>query len=109
MGKKRNPVLVMVFSVLTLGIYFFVWFYKTNEELNEISGENFNSLLWTLSFLIPIFGLMGIYLFAEHLHKAQSKKRVKGRSVGVYFLLVFISPLLFVGLPFVQKDINQLW
>ena len=35
-AKIRNPVLVVVWSILTLGIYGIVWYYKINKELAEL-------------------------------------------------------------------------
>ena len=35
-AKIRNPVLVVVWSLLTLGIYGIVWYYKINKELAEM-------------------------------------------------------------------------
>ena len=35
-AKIRNPVLVVVWSLLTLGIYGIVWYYKVNKELAEL-------------------------------------------------------------------------
>jgi hypothetical protein len=35
-AKVRSPVLVVVWSLLTLGIYGLVWYYKVNKELAEL-------------------------------------------------------------------------
>lgn len=35
-AKIRNPVLVVVWSLLTVGIYAIVWYYKLNKELAEL-------------------------------------------------------------------------
>jgi len=34
--KVRNPFLVFVWSLLTLGIYYLVWYYKINRELRDL-------------------------------------------------------------------------
>ena len=33
---KRNPLGVLGLSVVTLGIYFFYWYYKVNEEVQAV-------------------------------------------------------------------------
>lgn len=95
--------------IVTLGIYVFVWFYKNNKELNEVSGENFNVVLWTVMLLIPIVGLMGLYLFAEHIAKAHKKTAIQGKGAGVLFLLMFIPIVNIVGIPLTQAEINKVW
>ena len=35
-GKIRNPLGVIGLSIITLGIYYFVWYYKVNKEMAEI-------------------------------------------------------------------------
>jgi hypothetical protein len=34
--KPRNPALVIIFSIVTLGIYALYWFVKTKREMNSI-------------------------------------------------------------------------
>ncbi len=109
MGKKRNPVLVLVFSIITFGIYFFVWFYKSNEELKTVSGQPFNSILWTLLFLVPFAGLVSVWKFGEHIEDAEKKKGLQPRAGIVTFLLVAIPFVNIVGLPMTQAEINKIW
>ena len=35
-GKIRNPLGVVGLTIVTLGIYFFVWYYKVNKEMAEM-------------------------------------------------------------------------
>ena len=34
-GKNRNPFAVWFFSVITLGIYFWYWYYMVNAEIGR--------------------------------------------------------------------------
>src|SRR2546422_3378331 len=36
--KIRNPFLVFVWALVTLGIYYVVWYYKVNRELRDACG-----------------------------------------------------------------------
>ena len=36
--KIRNPFLVFLWSLVTLGIYYVVWYYKINRELRDAAG-----------------------------------------------------------------------
>jgi hypothetical protein len=109
MGKKRSPVAVLLLSIITLGIYFFVWYYKTNEELKAVSGQPFSSLLWTLMFLLPLIGLISVWKLGAHLEAAERKKGLTPRSGVVTFLLLAIPLVNIVGLPMTQAEINKVW
>ncbi len=34
-GKKRSVVGVLIFSIITLGIYYFYWIYATSKETQQ--------------------------------------------------------------------------
>ena len=36
---KRNPLSVLGLGFITLGIYFFYWFYKANQEIQRFTGD----------------------------------------------------------------------
>jgi hypothetical protein len=39
MPQYRNPILVVVFSIITCGIYYLYWSWVTNEEIKRLSGN----------------------------------------------------------------------
>jgi len=47
--KLRNPFLVFVWSLLTLGIYYVVWYYKVNRELRDAAGAVVSPLVALLA------------------------------------------------------------
>ena len=57
MVKYRNPVLIVVFSIITLGIYSIYWLVSTTNELRRITSSAPNpwSLLLLLVPLVNIF------------------------------------------------------
>jgi hypothetical protein len=44
-GKVRTPVGVIVFSIITLGIYYLVWTYKVFKENKDFSGEGVGGVI----------------------------------------------------------------
>src|SRR5271169_3689274 len=44
-GKVRKPLNVLLLMIVTLGIYAFVWYYKTFEELKRYRGEGLGGVL----------------------------------------------------------------
>ncbi len=56
MVKHRNPVLVIVFSIITLGIYTIYWLVSTTNELRRVTDIAPNP--WFLLFiLLPIVNI----------------------------------------------------
>src|SRR5947207_14053818 len=37
--KKRGPIAVWLLSLVTLGVYFYVWYYKINKEARDYLGD----------------------------------------------------------------------
>ena len=46
LGQRRGVAFVIIISIITLGIYFLYWHYKTGEELKRYSGEGLGGVLW---------------------------------------------------------------
>lgn len=55
--KQRNIIAVAIFTVLTLGIYYFIWLYKTKEELKKL-GNRIPPLILLLLSYVPLIGLV---------------------------------------------------
>ena len=99
--KKRNVVMVIVLSVITLGIYAIYWYYSTLKELHQANGKADSALKWTLIMFIPIIGLLS----AWH-HSSEYAEFVDGKYPGI---AIFILWLVFVPVVWilVQSDLNR--
>ena len=60
--QTRNPVLVVVFSFLTLGFYGLYWIATTQNALNRKTGMG-SSGVTTIILSMVTFGIYGIYWF----------------------------------------------
>ncbi len=54
--KKRNLVMQVVLTIVTLGIYTIYWLYSTLKELHIANGKDEGAGTWTLLMIIPILG-----------------------------------------------------
>ena len=63
MVKYRNPVLVIIFSIITLGIYSIYWLVSTTNELRKVTSLAPNPwfLLLALVPLVNIFVVLWYY------------------------------------------------
>ncbi|MEM3706778.1 MAG: DUF4234 domain-containing protein [Candidatus Bilamarchaeaceae archaeon] len=44
-GSKRSFLFVLLVSILTLGLYWLYWFYKTNDEVKNYARLNSSPIL----------------------------------------------------------------
>jgi hypothetical protein len=114
-AKQRNPLGPIGLSIITLGIYYFFWYYFVNKELAELgkargSNELGDNPMTSLLALIPGFILIvPPYVSLWNTWKRQQAARqMFGVQEGIdnvpgFLLSVFIGP---VGLYFFQRGQN---
>jgi hypothetical protein len=115
-GKIRNPLGVVGLSLITLGIYYFFWYYQTNRELALIgrarnteecgTSPGTSLLAVTLGIFVIVPPFVSLYKFCQRLSAAE---RVTGTPQGMepgllFLLLIFIGP---VGQYIVQSNLNK--
>jgi len=96
--KKRNIVLVYVFSIITLGIYAIYWMVSTKNEMNELGAEI--PTAWLL--IIPIANLYWTYKYCEGF----ATKVKKDNKTILWFLLFIIVGIIMPAI--VQSELNKL-
>jgi hypothetical protein len=115
-GKIRNPLGVVGLTIVTFGIYFFVWYYKVNKEMaemgrargtDELGTSPATSLMailfgWILLFIPP---LVSEYKTCDRLNRAERMVGLQGMEAGLLFLLwIFLGP---VGHYIFQSNLNK--
>jgi hypothetical protein len=116
-AKVRNLLGVVGLTLITLGIYYFVWYYKVNREMrdlgrakgtDELGDSPGTSLLAvTLGALIIVPAVISIY------HTFQ-RTQAAARLTGVEPLNGWIALLLYlvIGIAFpayLQSGLNKVW
>ena len=116
-AKIRNPIAVVIFTIITLGIYQVFWWYFTNREMAEYGrarGTNElgdNPTKSTLA-LFPgaLIVVPAIWTIVTTFQRVQAAQRLNGQTpingwLGVVIVVV-ISPIL-VG--YMQSGLNSAW
>jgi len=116
LAKIRHPLGILGLMLITLGIYFFVWWYKVNSELAELgrargtteTGDNPTTSLLAMvpGFLIIVPPYVSFYKGSNRLRAAE---RLTGRPAGIeaglmLVLYFFIAP---VAIYIFQSDLNK--
>lgn len=120
LGKERNPLVVVLLSFITLGIYFAYWYYKVNREVVEydegIHTDPILSLLAiTIGALLIIPPYISAFNTAARVRQMFSDNHAPisispGAALGLYFLIAVGYPILQLFYPaYLQSKLNRFW
>ena len=112
-GVERSPVTIIIFSILTCGIYFLYWLWQLKEDVNGILGrEEMSTGLFIACIFVP-------YLYLLMLYKADNalKETCPQRGVNYNpdnFMIWLILDLLtgvgvYVAMYQIQEPLNNIW
>jgi uncharacterized membrane protein len=116
-AKLRSPVWVVVFSIITLGIYSIFWYYFINREMADL-GRAKNApelgdspgksvLAITLGALIIVPAIISIYNTFKRAHTAQ--KLVGVPPLNGWIALILILLLGPIAYAYLQSELNKVW
>ncbi|MGX7164357.1 DUF4234 domain-containing protein [Enterococcus massiliensis] len=112
-NKQRSILSVIVLSIITCGIYFFVWMYQTTRDLNEYTNDYRLSPGTVILLTVITCGIYGIYWWYrinDLFIKAQQKVGYKVYNDNkVLFIVLSLFGLNIVNMAILQSDLNLLW
>jgi len=97
--KFRNPVTIIILSIITFGIYSIVWAVKTKNEINSLGGKI--PTAWLI--IIPLMNIYFLYCYSEDF----STYVKKDNQPILWFLLFMVIPPP-VGMILIQIELNKL-
>ena len=111
-ARERHPALVLGLSLLTCGIYAFVWLWQVETEIKqELGREDLNPTLDVLLCIVT-FGLWGVYLAYRLPHDIAAVQRRRGATasdLSIVSLLLAVTGFWFVSLALCQHELNNAW
>ncbi len=111
-GEKRDPMMVVLYTLLTCGIYGIWWWYQTITEIkNALGREDINPGM-ELILAIVTCGLYGIYLYYKYPQLMLEMQDRAGRprnDISMMALLLAIFGLAIVSIPIMQSELNNIW
>ncbi len=110
---KRNPLGVLGLSVITIGIYFFYWYYKANEEIRSFTGDD--TIGPVRSLMAVIFGwivivppFIAMYNTARHVQDMEQRTGVQ-QQIEPVLAVIFVWLLLIANGIYIQEHLNRVW
>jgi hypothetical protein len=95
--QYRNPIMVIVLSIITFGIYSLVWFVTTKDQMNAKGAQI--PTAWLL--IIPFVNIWWYWKFSEGVELVTNK----GMGTGVAFLLIYLLGT--IGVAIIQNELNK--
>lgn len=111
-GVVRNPLLIILYSILSCGIYFIVWLYQVSKEINDYTRAELTE---------PSYAIIGIFCFVFtylNMYKVDQAivtiDNVEGRRSESRFVLWLLLTLLagvggLIMMYQVQESLNNVW
>lgn len=108
-GNTRSIGLSILWAVLTLGIYTFIWTYKTQEEIKRYSGNGVGGVIGLVIYILisPVTFFL-VPSETRYMYEDLDGHRSPVRGIyGLWFLLPLLGSLIwFIQ---VQGALNRYW
>jgi len=111
-GTKREPIVVILLSFVTCGIYSLYWHYKAGDEIRTALGkpDAINPVLVFAGIICFPFMFYYVYTIDKGLAELAQKRGVAYSSNFVLWLLLcLIGVGFFVEMFMVQDKLNDIW
>ena len=116
-AKLRNPLGVVALSIITIGVYYFFWWYFINREMRDFGrarnadlGQSpGNSVLAvTLGWIIIVPAIVSMWRTSDRIQRTEEVAGVERPASGpiIFILLLLIGP---VGVWYAQSELNKAW
>lgn len=108
--KKREPVLVLLLSIVTCGIYFYYWLYQITRELGEYLQNDNNPVLdLLLSLFCFPYCIYWMYRTGKQVSDAQFKSgKLVPADNSVLYVILGIFGLWVVSALIIQSTLNEI-
>jgi hypothetical protein len=113
--KIRNPFGVFVLAIVTLGIYYVVWYYKVNRELRDAAGIEVSPIVAllaiTVGWVIVVPPFVSWYRTFQRIQQAQRQAGLTREANPILGFILYVIALFFLPLELLygQDELNKLW
>jgi hypothetical protein len=108
---KRPVGRVVLFTILSLGLYGFYWLYTTRKQLDQQLGDGRDdAVLHTVGFIVPILNFFIVYWLWRDLNDLRVRRGLEEFPVILYLVLTILIPFaaIFTYISVLGK-LNEYW
>ena len=110
---KRNPLGVLGLSFITLGIYFFYWYYQVNDELRRFERDETISPVRSLmaiiiGWIIIVPPFIAMYNTAKHVRTIEERLSLPSQLEPALVIVIMLLFSIANGL-YIQEHLNRIW
>ncbi len=95
--QHRDPIMVILLSIITFGIYYLVWLVTTKNQMNTKGAQI--PTAWIL--IIPLVNIWWYWRFCEGVELVTNK----GMQTVIAFLLLWLLGV--IGIAIIQNELNK--
>lgn len=113
--KARSPLAVFLLSLVTLGIYYCVWYYKINRELRDAAGIDVSPFVAlvaiTVGWLVIVPPFVSWYRTFERIQQAQRGAGLASEASAALGFILYVIAVFFlpIELVYAQDELNKAW
>jgi hypothetical protein len=110
---KRDPLAVLGLSFITIGIYWFYWYYKVNDEIRRFEKDEsvrpgIALLAITLGWIIIVPPFLSVYNTSKHIVRMEERTGVTQTLSPALNIVLLLIVGIAVGL-YSQEHLNKVW
>ena len=118
--KVRDPLAVVFFTIITLGIYMIFWWYFINREMADLGREKgiadlgeepiWSVVAITVGSLVLIPPFVSLWRTCRRIERAQSNVLGSNNFSPILNFILALIPIVQFVVPFLmQSNLNQVW
>lgn len=110
-GQRRGPAFVVLIGVITLGVYWWYWVFKTQDEMKRHAGDGLGGVVGLVVWIVlsPVSAFVIPAEVGNLYAAAGQKKRVTGwTGLWLFPFGVLLIPII-VWFVKVQRALNAYW
>lgn len=110
---KRHPLGVLGLSFITLGIYFFYWYYQINDELRRFERDETISPVRSLmaiifGWIIIVPPFLAMYNTAKHVQAVEQRLAIQPQLEPALVIVIMLFLSIGNGV-YIQEHLNRIW
>jgi hypothetical protein len=110
---KRDPLGVLGLSIITIGIYWFYWYYKINDEIRRFERDDtvrpgMALLAVTLGWLIIVPPFISVYNTSLHIVRMEQRTGIQQQLSPALNVILLLVVSVGIGI-YSQEHLNRVW